>query len=419
MRDAPSAASRMFAFALAAALTLTLLVGALLVLEGRHTARIEAERVTQAVAQSLAATDDVRDALAAGDADAATALLQPFAREVMASARVDFITIMTPAGTRLTHADPARIGGQYVGTIPDGPVSLTEEFRGTLGPSLRTIAPVLSGGTPIGWVSAGVTLETVQATILSRLPIAAGIAAGIAVLGVGAAVLVRRFTWSVTGDRTAAAIRDTLASTESMRTLGEALRAQTHEHGNRIHTAVALLEMGETDRAIALLTDSAAHTQHLVDEVAIGAAEDPTLGALLLGKASQARERGIEWSARVEAPLPRFLADGAQGVALVGNLVDNALDAAAEGGEPRWVRVSVSPTPEGEIRLDVADSGPGIPDALSARVFERGFSTKPAGAEGRGIGLTLVRAIVDDAGGSLRVTAAPTTFRVVLPQEAP
>ena len=42
-------------------------------------------------------------------------------------------------------------------------------------------------------------------------------------------------------------IRDTLASAESMRTLGEALRAQTHEHGNRLHTAVALLELGRTD----------------------------------------------------------------------------------------------------------------------------------------------------------------------------
>lgn len=47
-------------------------------------------------------------------------------------------------------------------------------------------------------------------------------------------------------------MRDTLAAAASMRTLGEALRAQTHEHGNRMHTAVALLELGRTEEAISL-----------------------------------------------------------------------------------------------------------------------------------------------------------------------
>lgn len=62
---------------------------------------------------------------------------------------------------------------------------------------------------------------------------------------------------------------------------------------------------------------------------------------------------------------------------------------------------------------------PRHPLPLRERVFERGFSTKPAGAEGRGVGLSLARSVVDDIGGSLTLSdGSPTTFRIVLPTEA-
>ena len=71
-----------------------------------------------------------------------------------------------------------------------------------------------------------------------------------------------------------------------------------------------------------------------------------------------------------------------------------------------------------ELLLEVADSGAGVAAELRERIFERGFSTKPSGAEGRGVGLALVRAVVDEVGGSLVLSdELPTTFRVVLPTE--
>ena len=142
---------------------------------------------------------------------------------------------------------------------------------------------------------------------------------------------------------------------------------------------------------------------------------DPTVGALLLGKASQARERGVDWTATIDPAAPRSELAPVDGVSVVGNLIDNALDAAATGAEPRWVRVNLSPAPGGALLIIVSDSGTGIPPALSERVWEHGFSTKPAGTDGRGIGLPLVRSIVEGAGGSVDVEASPTTFRVVLP----
>lgn len=163
-------------------------------------------------------------------------------------------------------------------------------------------------------------------------------------------------------------MRDTLAAAASMRTLGEALRAQTHEHGNRMHTAVALLELGRTEEAVSLLTASARQSQMLVDDVAARVDGDPTVGALLLGKASQAQERGIRWTAEIAPDAPRSL----------------------------------------------------LAPVLRQRIFERGFSTKPAGESGRGFGLALVRGVVDDVGGSLVFAeGTPTTFRVVLPTETP
>ncbi|WP_416780062.1 hypothetical protein [Microbacterium lacticum] len=109
-----------------------LLTSGLLLLEGQRAGRAEAERVTQAVAQTLAHAPDVRAALT-GDG-AAAARLQERAEEVMTQARVDFVTVMDAEGIRLTHRNPEEIGRLYIGTIPDRPTVLTEQFTGTLGP---------------------------------------------------------------------------------------------------------------------------------------------------------------------------------------------------------------------------------------------------------------------------------------------
>jgi len=412
-----SAASQVFLTLSIAVVVTALLTSGLLLLEGQRSARAEAERVTHAVAETLAGSPEVRAALAA-DGARATPVLQPIAAAVIDDAPVDFVTIMDADGIRATHPDARQIGRTYLGTIPATAQSLTEEFTGTLGPSLRTIAPVEEGGEIVGWVSVGVTVETVSAAIVPRLLAALGIGAALVIAGVAGALLARRFTRRLAGDLPAGEIRDTLAAAESMRTLGEALRAQTHEHGNRLHAAVALLELGRTGEAIDLLSASAQRSQSLVDQVTARSEGDPTVAALLLGKTAQAAERGVELTVDLDPQAPQSLLPPIDQVALVGNLLDNALDAAAGGPAPRWVRVSLTRTPEAELLLEVSDSGPGIPAHLRSRVFEHGFSTKPAGAEGRGVGLALARALVDDIGGSITIAAhPPTTFRVVLPTE--
>jgi len=413
---AASAASRVFLAVAAAVVILSLAIAGILLWEGQRAARAEAERVTRAVAETIADSTGVADALARGDRAAATRLLQPEVEAVTEDAGVDFVTIMDPAGIRITHPDPARIGEAYIGTIPPGTASLTEEFTGTLGPSVRTIVPVLSGGAVVGRVSVGVTIGSITEALGPRILVAVAIAVLLAAAGLAGAVYARRVTRRVAGDLPAGAVRDAVSSYESMRTLGDALRAQTHEHGNRLHTAIALLELGRTTEAIDILSEDARQSQLLVDQVAARREGDPTVGALLLGKASQAAERGVEWRARIDADAPRSVLSPVDAVSVVGNLIDNALDAAASGPPPRWVDVQMTRTTEDELALEVADSGTGIPADVVDRIFEHGFSTKPAGKAGRGVGLALVRAIVDEAEGTISLRSEPTTFRVILPR---
>ncbi|WP_144877377.1 ATP-binding protein [Microbacterium sp. 1.5R] len=414
-RGTRSTASAVFLVVLAAALVVGALVAVFLVVEAQRATHAEAERVTAATAVTLATSPIVTVALASGDTDAATRTLEPYALDVIAATDLDFVTIMTPAGVRVTHPDVDQLGGRYLGTIPDRPSQLTEVFTGTLGPSVRTIVPVIAeGGELIGWVSAGVTIESISDTLLRRLPLSLVITVGLTALGALGAWVARRTTRRIAGDLPPGQLRDAVSSYESLRTLGDALRAQTHEHGNRMHTAVALLELGRSDEAIDILTETSRQSQSLVDQVTARRAGDPAVAALLLGKASQARERGIDWRIRIEPDTPASPLSAVDSVAVLGNLVDNAMDAVTDAAE-RWVEVVLQPSEQGGILLEVSDSGAGVPVELGERIFEQGFSTKPTGAEGRGIGLALVRSVVLDAGGTVEVRPDPTTFSVTLP----
>lgn len=412
-----SAASRVFLAFLGAVVVITGLLVALLALQAQTTQRAQAEAVTLAVARTIAEMPEVAAAVTGGTDAAATAELQPVAEEIMAQTPIDFVTIMTTDGIRLTHRDPDEIGKPNLGTIEPALQGreLTEEATGTLGPSVRSVVPVMQDDGVVALVSAGITLGSLGSGVLRQVPFVVAVAAALAAIGLAAAWFAGRLTRRIAGDLPASAVRDAVSSYESVRTLGEALRAQTHEHGNRMHTAVALLELGRTEEAIGILTETSRQSQELVDQVAARRDGDPTVGALLLGKAPQARERGVEWSADIDPAAPRSTLSPVDAVSVVGNLIDNALDAAATGPEPRWVRVAFSPARGGALSIAVSDSGGGVPPELGERIFEHGFSTKPAGPQGRGVGLALVRSIVEEAGGAVDVSADPTTFTVILP----
>lgn len=207
-------------------------------------------------------------------------------------------------------------------------------------------------------------------------------------------------------------LEDLTGELDSARGLTEALRSQAHESANRLHTVVSLIELGHADRALEFATDELAASQVLTDRV-VASVQEPALTALLLGKAAQAGERGIDFEVGDGARWPEGVAPARDVVTIVGNLVDNALDAVATAKGARRVRVDAH-VDGGYAVLTVEDTGPGLPPGEVERAFQRGYSTKQAAGEGRrGLGLALVAQSVQRLGGELRVEGPPGARFVV------
>ncbi len=205
---------------------------------------------------------------------------------------------------------------------------------------------------------------------------------------------------------------------ETMRTLSDALRAQTHEHANRLHTMVSLLELGRTREALDFATKDLELSQQLTDNM-VSSVDEPVLGALVMGKVAEAHERGVQLdvatlgSGTVEGIAVQDL------VTILGNLLDNAIDAAAEGTPPRRVELTVESDEEG-LDIAVHDSGAPIDPGSVENILRHGYSTKPAGPGGRGIGLALVRQAVQRLGGTLTINGRRgAKFEVFLPAALP
>ena len=204
-----------------------------------------------------------------------------------------------------------------------------------------------------------------------------------------------------------------LREMDGAQSLTDGLRAQAHEFANSMHVVSGLLELRLVDEArdyIAAIRPGGA----------LAAPDDwsgfsSELAALLSVKVAQARERGIDVTVNVEGAIPaRASADL---VTVLGNLVDNALDACTVGDS-----VSVSLTREHHgLHAVVEDSGPGVPPELRELIFEEGMSTKDGAARRRGIGLALVRRVIRRRRGLIRLTESVfggARFDVTIPAEA-
>lgn len=472
-----------------------------------------------AVARSVAATPSVTSGLESRDPPAT---LQPLAEGVRRRTGTDFVVIMSPAGIRYSHPNPARIGQTFVGHIAPAAAGgqVVEDYTGTLGPSRRCVVPVTSHGKVIGLVSVGIRKEAVSHRVSEQLPtvLGAGLIAALLV-GFGTALVGRRVRRQTHGlraqelqemydyyDAVLHAVTDGLLLTDltgrvriandeavrllglpadfvdraaddlglpppmvatltddrarhdelqvagghtlvvskavvapggkplgyvvtmrdrtelvaltgeldSARSLTEALRSQTHEASNRLHTIVSLIELGHSDRALAFATEELDQAQGLADRV-VGAMDgEPALTALLLGKSAQARERGIALQIDPHTSWPEHAAPTADLVTIVGNLVDNAFDAVGDLPDDRVVGFAAS-VEDGWAVITVTDNGPGLSGDVE-QAFRRGYSTKESGQAGRrGVGLALVAQAVDRLHGTIDVLGEPTRFVIRLP----
>ncbi|MEY9964031.1 two-component system CitB family sensor kinase [Streptacidiphilus sp. MAP12-16] len=209
-----------------------------------------------------------------------------------------------------------------------------------------------------------------------------------------------------------------LRELDSVRGLTDALRAQQHEFSNRMHILTGLLELGEHEAAVEFAVESARAEPALAESVREHIGNALMMG-LIIAKTTVAAERGVrivlsEGSRLGEQPphLRRLLT-------IVGNLLDNAVDAAAGAPAPPGgpeVRLSIVES-EDAVTVRVADTGPGIPQGAADSIFEDGWSTRPdRGTARRGLGLAMVHRLVQRQAGSISVSEGPgAVFTVVLP----
>ena len=192
----------------------------------------------------------------------------------------------------------------------------------------------------------------------------------------------------------------------SFRSSAELLRAQTHEFANQLHTISGLIQIGEYDEVVTYVGALNRYRESL-DLTVTRRVHDTAVAALLMAKSSVAAERRVELRVSERTTLLRLDPELSADVAtVIGNLVDNAIDAAAHSGtplSPAWVEVELRQDAS-SVEIVVRDSGPGIAPELVQEVFAHGFTTKAAAEGERGIGLAMTRLVCRRRGGEVAVT---------------
>lgn len=203
---------------------------------------------------------------------------------------------------------------------------------------------------------------------------------------------------------------------DSIRSMSTALRAQRHETANRMHVLAGLLRHGHADEALAYLDEVTGTGPGGPLLAGLDNVREPHLHAFLDAKAAQARERRVTLRLGDQTWLQGVLTEPVVVTTVLGNLVDNAIDAAgsvdAVGSGAGTGDVEVEVIADGDtILVTVGDSGPGIAFDDPDDVFAEGATTKSGALVpgGRGMGLALARQIARRIGGDVWVADAGGT----------
>ncbi|HEY5858587.1 MAG TPA: sensor histidine kinase [Aldersonia sp.] len=190
---------------------------------------------------------------------------------------------------------------------------------------------------------------------------------------------------------------------DAVQLMSTVLRAQRHEFANRLHLLNGLLQSGHAQEASQYLEELLGSGPLGSALPGIDAIRDAYLQAFLAAKAAGAREAGVTLRIGANTWVSGRLALPVDATTVLGNLLDNAIDAASSAGNATR-EVEVELLQEGStLHVTVADSGDGVAPDFVAHLFTEGKSTKPDSGipGGRGIGLALSRQLSRSLGGDL------------------
>lgn len=200
--------------------------------------------------------------------------------------------------------------------------------------------------------------------------------------------------------------------------LVESMRANNHDFTNKLHVILGLLQMKRYDDAAEYISNIASIQQKLLHEIMTNI-EDPQVAALIIGKYARAAELNIQFKLASGSSLKRDDINIPSGdlVTLLGNLIDNAMEAIEKkDSEPKEIVLGILTRPN-VIMITVDDTGIGITSEAKDKIFTSGYSTK---GENRGTGLSLVQNIVNKYNGTLSIeteVGEGTSFVISLKME--
>lgn len=195
----------------------------------------------------------------------------------------------------------------------------------------------------------------------------------------------------------------------------DALRAQNHEFQNKLQTISGLIQLQEYEGAVSFISQMAGARHSRISFIA-RRIKNPSVGGILLGKSARCSELGIDFQIAPDSfcgPLDEL--DSISLVIIIGNLIDNAIEAVLDLPHRR-VDFGIYDE-SNRILVNVRDTGRGIDPEIIPRIFDLGFSTKTPTPD-RGYGLYNVQARVDSMNGDIEVDSVPgeyTEFVVSLP----
>lgn len=209
-------------------------------------------------------------------------------------------------------------------------------------------------------------------------------------------------------------IRQLAEQLTGVRNYAEALRAQAHEFMNKLHVILGMVRLESYDQLSRYITEIAHKYQCEIGFI-VRCIKDPVLAGFLLGKLSHARELGVDFIIEDESYLPEPADSDLvhELVTIMGNLVNNALEAVADSAV-KCVRLECL-YDEGFLEITVSDTGPGLTESQRQQLFNKDYSSK---AGNRGIGLFLVQQSLARVGGTIEVFSElgqGTQFVVCLP----
>lgn len=182
-----------------------------------------------------------------------------------------------------------------------------------------------------------------------------------------------------------------------IKSLVDSLRSQNHEYMNKLHSIAGMIQLDRSQEALNLIIDETSDEQEVMQFLKERIADYSILG-VLIGKRSRAKELNVLFTIDEESFLSEVMTGFSSGdlVTILGNLIDNAMEACLMQ-EEKEVHILL----EGDrdfLFIEIEDTGCGLP-IEAEKMFDYGFSMK--GKEGRGIGLALVKQIMDSNEGTI------------------